>query len=84
MITEKQLRAWKNAGLPPNEQAHWSEVIDSLEKLWKVARAARRWTKATPGRPATEAEAEMMDALDALNVGHEEAHEISTAIPSDS
>lgn len=42
------------------------EFHDTVERLWKVARAARRWTKALQGTPSIEAEAVMVEALDDL------------------
>jgi hypothetical protein len=42
------------------------EIADTLDALWKVARAARRWQKAPPGRQSSEREAELVELLKAL------------------
>lgn len=39
---------------------------DSIDSLWKVARAARRWQRASPGRESALAEDELMNYLDEL------------------
>lgn len=41
-------------------------LLDTIDSLWKVARAVRRWDKATAGQEATKNYAEMMALVDAL------------------
>jgi hypothetical protein len=46
--------------------ATWADLADTVETLWKVARAARRWQKAPPGRESSERESELVELLKAL------------------
>lgn len=52
-------------------RADMEEWHETVERLWKVARAARRWTKALQGTPSIEAELEMVKALDELKESHD-------------
>ena len=73
MINEKELEGTM-ALLEKKQDAalrfFWIEIkemAETIDRLWKVARAARRWQRAYPGADAALAESDMMDALDALN-----------------
>lgn len=78
MIDEARLEKLKEmfAGLTLHENtgyfgAGFPEMADSLEALWKVARAARRWQQAPPGRESTEKEMVLQRLLDRLPPLHE-------------
>jgi hypothetical protein len=72
MITPDKLEELRSS-IPENDQEfvrlsrdRMAEIVDTLDVLWKVARASRKWQLAPAGKESSEAEFKMAELLDVV------------------